>query len=152
MGATTQNALASLRRIASGVAALLGLEDRGELLKHVAEFLPPVLLRNATLRELLPALRGAVSRVATELFKTDMWDGRASPYRYATAIAAWLFLYSEYCDAYIRGNCPLFSDRVASEVLRFLATRRASCIADALAEELLDVDPRELGQLCVKAN
>jgi hypothetical protein len=60
MGIATLNASANLRRIADGVATLLGLEDADKLYEHLAEFLPPVLLCNATLRELLPALRGAV--------------------------------------------------------------------------------------------
>jgi hypothetical protein len=66
-----------------------------------------------------------------------------------TAVVAWLYLYSEHYGYYIRDGCPLFSNRVASEVLHFLATGHAGCIADALAEELLDVDPQELGRLCV---
>ena len=152
MGAVALKESDILRRFASGVATLLGLEDVDRLYVHLAEFLPPALLRDATLRELLPALRDAVRRVATELFKTDMWDEHAAPHRYAAAVAAWLYLYSEHCDVYIRPNCPLFSNRVASEVLRFLATGLACHIADALAEELLDVDPQELDHVCLKAD
>jgi hypothetical protein len=113
---------------------------------------PAELVRGAKLKELVLALRGAVSRVATELFKTDMWDRRTAPYRYAAAVVAWLYLYSEHYGYYIRDSCPLFSRSVASEVLHFLATGDAHCIADALAEELLDVDPRELGDECVSGD
>jgi hypothetical protein len=141
----------NLRRIANGVATLLGLEDLDKLFERLADLLPPGLIRGAALQELLPALGDAVRRVATELFKTDMWDGRTDPYRYVATVVAWLFLYSEHYGHYIRRDCPLFSNRVASEVLHFLATGHASCIADALAEELLDIDPQELGDECVKA-
>jgi hypothetical protein len=152
MAVSTLKESADVRRIAGGVAALLGLEDADKLCEHLADFLSPELVRGTRRQELLPALRDAVNRVATELFKTDMWDRRTSPYRYAAAAAAWLYLYSEYYGRYIRYGCPLFSNRVASEVLHFLATGDAGCIADALGEELLDVDPQELGDECVRGD
>ncbi len=152
MGVSALKESASLRRIAGGVATLLGLEDLDGLFGHLADLLPPVLVRGAPLWELLPALRDAVRRVATELFKADMWDGRTARRRYVATVVAWLFLYSEYYSRYIRGDCPLFSHRVASEVLHFLATGSAYGIADALAEEMLDVDPHELGHICIKAD
>jgi hypothetical protein len=145
-------AAAGVLRIVNGVAALLGLDGGDRLYAHLAEFLPFEPARGAGLKELLPTLRDAVNRTAAELFKVDEWDRRTAPYRYAAAVVAWLYLYAEHYGHYIRRNCPLFSTRVASEVLRFLATGDACCIAEALADELLDVSPHELGDICVRGD
>jgi len=126
-------------RIINGVAGILGLSKK-ELIKYMPKFLPLSLLYDAKRREEL-AIKDAVERIAETLSDHEAWDAYSasrapSAYRYAAAVASWLYLLAEQGGVSL--SCPLYDVRVKAAVIEFLTTREAYPIADALRETLID--------------
>jgi len=88
------------------------------------------------------AVEDAVERIGDILADGDAWDAYSesqapSAYKYAAAVAIWLYLHGAYLGSYIPAGHPLFSDAAASAVARFLASRAAGpTIAEAVRRAL----------------
>jgi len=145
-------------RIIDGVVDMLMI-DKNELIKYMHKFLSDSLLQDAR-RDI--ALEDAIMRIAETLMDYEMWDAyhesRApSAYRYATAVAAWLYLFATSYGGDIPLGCPLFDRRVVASITEFLATRTAHTIHEALQEALVDATwrlvrslPRERREVILK--
>ncbi len=137
LGIWLENADSAMRRIVNGVSALLEL-DKGELVRYMPKFLPPSLLQDRRRRQdVALAVEEAVERIAEALADHEAWDSyhasRApSAYRYAAAVAAWMYMYSEHLGAAAPLGCPLFSEKVKAVVAEFLATKVARPIAESI--------------------
>jgi len=137
-------------RFINGVSAMLEL-DRGELIKYMPKFLPPSLLQDTRRREDV-ALTDAITRIAETLADHDAWDAYSasrvpSTYRYAAAVASWLYLLATSYGGVIPLDCPLFDRRVVAAVTEFLATKVAYPIYDSLHEALIDVTSKWIRSL-----
>jgi len=148
-------------RIIHGISAMLEL-DENELIKYMPKFLSSPLLRDTRVRRDQLATTDAIVRIAETLMDYEMWDAyhesRApSAYRYATAVAAWLYLFATSYGGDIPLGCPLFDRRVVASITEFLATRTAHTIHEALQEALVDATwrlvrslPRERREVILK--
>ena len=128
-------------RFINGVSAMLEL-DRGKLIKYMPKFLPSSLLQDTRRREDV-ALTDAIVRIVEALVDHDAWDAYSasrapSAYRYAAAVASWLYLLADRLGSDIPLGCPLYDIRVKAAVAEFLANRVAYPIAEALKEALID--------------
>ena len=136
---------ATLSRIVSGIATLLELKE-GELRRHVAKILPRCLLDDCVRQDMMAALAGTVERIYNALLDPDAWNAYAdrpgpSAYRYAAAIAAYMYLLADQVCGLVPPGCPLFGPRVASLILLFLATRQApgeSPVKDAIYDAVIE--------------
>ncbi len=123
-------------RVINGVAEMLGLR-KDELIRYLPKFLPISLLQvNSDVRL---GLEDAVVLITDTLIDSEGWDAyheshAPSAYRHAAAVVAWLYLYAEHLGATIPRNCLLFSDNIAAAVAKFLATKVARPIADAVRQ------------------
>jgi len=129
-------------RIVNGVAAMLEL-DRGELIKYMPKLLPDnLLLDTRHRRDLDLAIKDAVESIVNTLIDHEAWDAYSasrapSAYRYAAAVASWLYLLASYAGI-MPSDCPLFDMRIKAAITEFFATKVAYPIADALEETLID--------------
>jgi len=126
--------------IVRGVAAMLGLDER-RLMRHTAWLADACVMYSDCSRDMEMAVNDAVERIGGILADGDAWDAYSasqarSAYRYAAAVAIWLYLHAAYLGAYIPAGHPLFSDAVAAAVARFLASRAAGPIAEAVRRAL----------------
>jgi hypothetical protein len=123
-------------RIVDGIAGMLMI-DKNELIKYMPKFLLDPSLQDDI------ALEDAIVRIAETLADYEAWDAyheslAPSAYRYATAVAAWLYLFATSYGGDIPLGCPLFDRRVVASITEFLATRTAHPINKALNEALID--------------
>jgi hypothetical protein len=127
--------------IVRGVAAVLGLDER-RLVRHAAWLADACVMYGECARDMEMAVDDAVERIGGILADGDAWDAYSasqapSAYRYAAAVAVWLYLHAAYLGAYIPAGHPLFSDDAAAAVARFLASRAAGpTIAEAVRRAL----------------
>ncbi len=137
LGIWLENANSAIWRIVDGISALLEL-DKDELVRYMPKFLPPSLLQDRRHRQdAALAVEDAVERIADMLADHEAWDSyhasRApSAYRYAAAVASWMYLHSEHLGTAIPLDCPLFSEKVKAAVAEFLATKVARPIAESI--------------------
>jgi hypothetical protein len=115
--------------IVRGAAAMLGLDER-RLARHAAWLAGMCVMYGECSRGMEMSVEDAVERIGDILADGDAWDAYSasqapSAYKYAAAVAVWLYLHAAYLGSYIPAGHPLFSDAVASAVARFLATRAA---------------------------
>ena len=133
-----EHANGAVLRFVDGVSAILGL-DRGELIKYMPKFLPASLLHDTSrLRDVAFASSDAVERIAEMFSDHDAWDlyyasHAPSAYRFAAAVASWMYLFAYHYGGTIPISCALFSEAVRAAVIEFLTTRVARPISDAVA-------------------
>jgi len=115
------NAVDMAQQIARGVAKLLNLSDTERLVKYAID----LLIGKDALRNIYETLRDS-----------DWWDygvlGSTSSYYYAAGVVAWLYLYTQHLYRKGPKNCALFTDEVATAVLKYLLTYTAEYIGKAL--------------------
>jgi hypothetical protein len=122
-------------KVVHAVATLLGLDEK-TLLQEVLK-LEGCLVERCTRQDEALAVEDMVERVAEILSDHEAWDSYSSSkapsaYKYATAVVLWLLLTAYHYGGLIRTDCPVFSDSVAAAIMRFLATRQAAPVAEAL--------------------
>jgi hypothetical protein len=123
-----EHANGAVLRFVDGVSAILGL-DRGELIKHMPKFLPVSLLHDG-LRDVAFAVEDAVERIAEMFSDHDAWDlyyasHAPSAYRFAAAVASWMYLLAHHYGGTIPISCALFSKAVrAAAALAGLRRRK----------------------------
>jgi len=130
----------SIMRLIRGVASILEI-DADKLAWEVAK-LGDVCLADRCLKQDEDLMvESIVESIMDILADAGAWDEyyavRApSVYRYAAAVTLWIRMMGAYVGDRIPVSHPLFSDAVAAAVARFLATRVAKDVADALSSEL----------------
>jgi len=139
-------------RIIDGVSTMLGV-NRNEVIKYMPKFLSSPLLRDTRVRrDLELATTDAVLRIAETLMDYEMWDAyheshAPSAYRYAAAVAAWLYLFATSYGGAIPLSCPLYDTRVRATVAEFLATLIAYPIYESLHKALVDATEKWIHML-----
>jgi hypothetical protein len=123
-------------RFVDGVSAILGLR-RDELIRYMPEFLPASLLYDAP-HSRQDAAEDAVERIAEVFSDHEAWDSyyasyAPSAYRFAAAVASWMYLFAYHYGNTIPTSCTLFSEAVRTAVVEFLTTKTARPISDAVA-------------------
>jgi len=126
----------AMLRFVDGVSAILGLR-RDELIRYVPEFLPAPLLCGGP-RGRQDAAEDAVERIAEVFSDHEAWDSyhashAPSAYRFAVAVASWMYLLAYHYGSTMPAGCALFSEAVRAAVVEFLSTRVARPISDAVA-------------------
>jgi shikimate kinase len=124
-----------------GVAAMLGLDELS-LARHAAWIAGVYAIHGEHHRDMEEVIEDVTERIGVILADGGAWDAYSalqapSAYKYAAAVAVWLYLHAEYLGSYISSSHPLFSDEVAAAVARFLASRVAGpTIAKAVRKAL----------------
>jgi len=131
-----EHADGAVLRFVDGISAILGL-DRDKLIEYMPKLLPVSLLHDG-LRDVAFAAEDAVERIAEMFSDHDAWDlyyaSRApSAYRFAAAVASWMYLFAYHYGSTVPVGCALFSEAVRAAVAEFLSTRVARPISDAVA-------------------
>lgn len=133
-----ENASSDVWRIVSGVATILEL-DRDELVKYMPKFLPLSLLRDRPRRQdVALAIEDAIEHILETFADHEAWDSyhasrSPSAYKFAAAVATWMYLLAHHYGSNISVDCPLFSEKIKATVAEFLTTKVARPVSETVA-------------------